>query len=259
MDLRTDPGIGWPLVSVGPIALLDADPELAAELAEEQGEAARRLAAPAYTLRRGPLPPIPARAAGGHMGLLIIRGLVLREVSFLGRPSAELLGPGDLIRPCTRALGEDLLGRSVSWFVVEKAVVADIGGSLINRLAGLPPVVEALLDRSIARAETLALDRSIASHVRVDVRVLGCLWHLAERWGIVTPGAVRIELPLTHALLARMVGARRPTVTTALQRLIALGYLRRESGAFVLIGGAAAVEELARTSPSNDGAIDAAA
>jgi CRP-like cAMP-binding protein len=89
----------------------------------------------------------------------------------------------------------------------------------------------------------------------VDVRVLAYLWHLADRFGVVLPGAVRLDIPLTHAVLARLVGARRPTVTTALQRLIQLGYLRREGRAFVLIGSALAIEELERRSPARDFAL----
>src|SRR5262249_39499446 len=95
--------------------------------------------------------------------------------------------------------------------------------------------------------------RSIASHVRVDVRVLAYLWHLAERFGVVLPDGVRVEVPLTHSVLARLVGARRPTVTTALQRLTQLGYLRREGRAYTLIGDASKVEELEANSPSRDG------
>ena len=63
-----------------------------------------------------------------------------------------------------------------------------------------------------------------------------------------------MNVPLTHSVLARLVGARRPTVTTALQRLIHLGYLQREGKAFVLSGDASAVSELEARSPSKDGA-----
>jgi hypothetical protein len=88
--------------------------------------------------------------------------------------------------------------------------------------------------------------------VRVDVRLLAFLWHLAERWGIVMPDAMRIDVPLTHSVLARMVGARRPTVTTALQRLMQLGYLRRDGSAFILLGDAGTISELESRSPSRD-------
>ena len=42
------------------------------------------------------------------------------------------------------------------------------------------------------------------------------LWHLADRFGRVTPDGVRLPLPLTHAQLAGVLGMHRPAVTTAL-------------------------------------------
>ena len=42
------------------------------------------------------------------------------------------------------------------------------------------------------------------------------LWQFAYRWGTVMPAGVALRLPLTHQLLAEVVGAERPTVTTAL-------------------------------------------
>ena len=45
------------------------------------------------------------------------------------------------------------------------------------------------------------------------------LWHLAERWGRVHPDGVVIPLPLNHQRLADLVGAHRPSVTTAMGEL----------------------------------------
>ena len=45
------------------------------------------------------------------------------------------------------------------------------------------------------------------------------LTHLASRRGRVTPGGVVLSLPLTHATLAQLVGARRPSVTAAFGEL----------------------------------------
>ena len=69
------------------------------------------------------------------------------------------------------------------------------------------------------------------------------------------PGGVRVDVPLTHSVLARLVGARRPTVTTALQRLTQLDYLRREGRCYTLLGDAGRVAELEAQSPSRDGAV----
>jgi DNA-binding transcriptional ArsR family regulator len=53
-------------------------------------------------------------------------------------------------------------------------------------------------------------------------------WLLAERWGRVGPDGVHVTLPLTHEVLAMLVGSHRPTVTIALQRLARAGLLIRE-------------------------------
>jgi CRP/FNR family cyclic AMP-dependent transcriptional regulator len=67
------------------------------------------------------------------------------------------------------------------------------------------------------------------------------LWLLAERWGRVVPGGVLVSLRLPHRTLAGMVGARRPSVTTALGQLMARGAIeRRPDGGWVLRGSAPA-------------------
>jgi CTP:molybdopterin cytidylyltransferase MocA len=46
-----------------------------------------------------------------------------------------------------------------------------------------------------------------------------------------------LELPLTHQVLGRLVGAQRPSVTTALSDLARRGVIeRREDGAWILHG-----------------------
>jgi CRP-like cAMP-binding protein len=54
-------------------------------------------------------------------------------------------------------------------------------------------------------------------------------WHLADRWGTVNADGVTVPLPVTHDVLAQLVCAQRPTVTTALRRLNEAGFLRRRA------------------------------
>ncbi len=49
-----------------------------------------------------------------------------------------------------------------------------------------------------------------------------------------------LEVPLTHALLAELVAARRPSVTTALGDLRDAGRIERRGQAWILHGGTAA-------------------
>ena len=68
---------------------------------------------------------------------------------------------------------------------------------------------------------------AIAHYPRVDLRLLMLMWHLADRWGRVTPQGIRIPLRLTHELLADLVASRRPSVTSALQSSRARGAFPR--------------------------------
>jgi CRP-like cAMP-binding protein len=68
------------------------------------------------------------------------------------------------------------------------------------------------------------------------LRLLAYLWHLASSFGVVTSAGVRLDLPLTHALLAELIGARRPTVTTAFGTLSVDGRLERDGRSILLIG-----------------------
>ena len=251
MSATTQPA-AWPLHPAGRIALLDVDPDLAGSKTGPELAAIRdRLTAPVFRMPVGAMPEPPPHKRDGHLGFLVLKGLLLYEVSVCGRSTAELLGAGDLVRPS----GDNVSGTlasDVKWTVLEQTLLADLGTAASSHFAESFEVLEALVRRCAERAEAVAIQRSITAHVRVDVRVLAYLWHLADRWGVVTPGAVKVDIPLTHAVLARLIGARRPTVTTALQRLMQLGYLRRESRAFVLIGDSSAVIELESRSPARD-------
>jgi DNA-binding transcriptional MocR family regulator len=67
--------------------------------------------------------------------------------------------------------------------------------------------------------------------------VLSILWHLAERWGRMTLDGVALPLTLSHRLLAQLIGARRPTVSTALGQLAARGEVVRLPGGSWLLKG----------------------
>ena len=250
--MNTATQTAWPSHPAGRIALLDVDPDLAGNKKGPELAAIRdRLTAPVFRMPVGAMPEPPSHTREGHLGFLVLKGLLLYEVTVCGRSTAELLGAGDLVRPWRGGVS-GTLASDAKWTLVEQTLLADLGTATSSRFAESFEVLEALVRRCSDRAEAVAIQRSITAHVRVDVRVLAYLWHLADRWGVVTPGAVKLDIPLTHAVLARLIGARRPTVTTALQRLMQLGYLRREGRAFVLIGDSSAVIELESRSPARD-------
>jgi CRP-like cAMP-binding protein len=238
---------------------LDVDPDLAGgKTGPELAGIRDRLTAPVYRVGTGPLPEPPANKRDRHLGFLVLKGLLLYEVTACARATAELLGPGDLVRPWRQHHSSETLETTSTWTILEQTLLGDLGTAASAQWASDGAIAEVLITRCVDRADAAAVQRSITAHVRVDVRLLAYLWHLADRFGVVIRGGVRLDVPLTHAVLARLVGARRPTVTTALQRLIQLGYLRREGRAYVLLGDAGAVAELESRSPSRDFAQSAA-
>jgi CRP/FNR family transcriptional regulator, cyclic AMP receptor protein len=223
----------------GSIRLLEADPELARGLDPRRvREVSQRLFARSVTIGRGPWNPGRTLSEGTQpIGLLVLDGLLVREATVSDHPSAELLGPGDLLRAWEDSDAEVLLPRSVRWSALTGAHVAVIDHALAVRAAQWPEIFASLVERAARRAERLVVMQAIGHLTRVDDRLLALLWCLAERWGRVVPGGVLVSLRLPHRTLAGMVGARRPSVTTALGQLMARGLIeRRADGGWLLRG-----------------------
>jgi CRP-like cAMP-binding protein len=103
----------------------------------------------------------------------------------------------------------------------------------------LPPgvaaaVVAALADALRQREESIAI---LGSAVGPD-RLRWKLCQLARHVGRVTPSGVALRLPLTHDLLAGMVGTARETVTLWMRVLERDGHVRREGRTYVVALGA---------------------
>jgi CRP/FNR family transcriptional regulator, cyclic AMP receptor protein len=218
------------------IAVLDADPELAEAVPASDRERARQAsAAPAATIEAGPWTPQTEMAAD-ELGLLVLEGLLTRQVQVGERTSVELLGAGDLLRPWDEHMPP--LANSTVWNALTSVRIAELGASFAQRMAPWPGVFSVLLSRAVRRSRWLVCNLAIAHRPRVDERILLLFWQLAHRWGKVTRDGVLVPIPLTHETLARLVGARRPTVTTALGALVAAGRLQRKGSRGWLLPGA---------------------
>lgn len=68
-------------------------------------------------------------------------------------------------------------------------------------------------------------------------------WHLADRFGQMRGEWVEIPVPLTHGTLSELVGARRPSVTTALSQLQENRILLRTDGGWRLLANHRGEEE----------------
>jgi CRP/FNR family transcriptional regulator, cyclic AMP receptor protein len=121
--------------------------------------------------------------------------------------------------------------------VLEPTDLAILDHGLVERMMPFPQLGVELFTRGARRAHHLAVALAVAHHQRTEDRLLLTLWHLAERWGRVHTDGVILPLPLGHQRLADLVGATRPSVTTALGELSRAGSLsRRDDGAWVLHG-----------------------
>ena len=220
------------------VALLDVDPDLGAAMTPERFAMARHeVRAISLTLRRGEWSPGElGPLTGAHLGLIVLDGVLAREIVLEDMTSTELLGPGDFIRPWSEE-EPSLLSQSVHWQVLAEAQVAVLGGSFAAARRRYPELGEALTDRALARSQRLATTQAISHLNSVERRVCALLWHLAERWGRVTADGIVVPLTLSHRLLGELVGARRPTVSTGLAALERQGKVRRREDATWLLTG----------------------
>ena len=192
------------------------------------------------------------RGAPGGLGLLILDGLLVRRVGSDGRFGAELLGPGDVLRPWDHEGEDATLHFDPTFVVVESVAMAHLDLAFGVRLAPYPEVTGALIGRALQRARSLAVTMAIAHQRRVDRRLLMLFWHLADRWGHVTPLGVRVRLQVTHQILADLVASRRPAVTTALAELEHEGLVTRvEAGWLLAAEGRAVLDDVAGGHPQH--------
>jgi len=221
------------------VALLDADPELGEGMDEHRRGEARR----AIVVRRF-APTVKAwnddaldRLVGDGIGALLLEGVLARELALSDNVTTEIVGPGDLLVPSHVHDPGRLLRSAVRWTVIEPPTFALLSPAVAEALAAFPAVYMQLLGRVATRADRLSVAQAISQLNGVDRRILTLLWQLAERWGHVRADGVHVPLCLPHRLLAQLVGARRPTVSTAVTSLIREGAVRRmEDGGWLLVG-----------------------
>ena len=181
-------------------------------------ELERRLVARVAHVPRGPfdagsLIDDPGRS----IGLLVLDGLIAVGLGSGRAQVSCLIGADDLVRPWE--MPEISLTQGASWQALTNVRVALLDADFSRRAAGIPAVARALVAKATQTSQWLLAKSLIISAPVVEERLLLLFALLAERWGKVRPEGVWLELPLTHDLLARMSGARRPSVSTALRSL----------------------------------------
>jgi CRP/FNR family cyclic AMP-dependent transcriptional regulator len=214
------------------------DPDLAEAVPRDRREqAVNELSASCLRVPAGPWQvPTPEPDA---IGLLVLEGVLLRHVEIDGRFGLELLGETDVLRPWQGAEAP-MLELHAEWSVLSPARLAWLDGRVTRQLSRHPELLNRLFERVLRRSRHLVTNMAIVHQPRVDTRLHLLLWHLAGRWGRVRRDGVLLPLKLTHSLLADLVAARRPTVTSALSDLARRGLVRQTEDGWMLFGEAPA-------------------
>jgi hypothetical protein len=181
---------------------------------------------------------VPADAREqGHLGYLILDGLLARDLVLAGCTSTELLGEGDVLQPSVAGRDDGLVHYHVVWHVLSPIRMAVLDHRFAQSLTAFPQVTAALLERAIRRSLRMSVHQALLSLSPVETRLLVLFWYLAERWGRVTREGVVLPLGLTHQVLGQLVGCRRASVTTALKQVADSGLaVRRRDGSWLLTG-----------------------
>jgi CRP/FNR family transcriptional regulator, cyclic AMP receptor protein len=222
---------------VKPVFVAQLDPDLLGTMTEpRRSRALRACRAETLDLGRGEWRPDGASFDTGGFGLLVLSGVLCRRVVQSECYGAELIGPGDLMRPWDQIRDWSSIPVDSSWQVLQPARLAILDSDFALRASPYPEVASELMRRALVRSRYLTILVAIISQRRIEARLTMLFWHLADRFGKLRGEWVEIPVPLTHSTLAELVAARRPSVSTALSRLHERGILLRDRGGWRLRG-----------------------
>jgi CRP/FNR family cyclic AMP-dependent transcriptional regulator len=208
------------------VAVTTLDPAFRAAIPADQMRLAQRFTADVHGLQRGVWAVHETDLRGrGAFAVLVLDGLLCQQVCLAGRPSAELLGPGDIIRPWQRA--DPAVPCDMQWTCVDTARVAVLDQRFVAAARRWPGLMAIVFERLNDQLQDAQRRTAITGLPRVEQRALALLWQLADRWGVVRPEGIVIPLRLTHEFLGHLIAAKRPTVTLAVAALAADGLVTR--------------------------------
>lgn len=220
--------------SHGPrVRLLEVEPDLGRFLTEEEREDARRVTAPVLTIGKGRVDLESRLRQSGAFGAVIIEGVLMHRLVFGDHPALRLLGPGDVLaRQGDAGLGP--ISQS-TYRTPGQLRLALLDDRMLAAGYHFPRLFAGMHVRMGEQHQRLATQLVICQLPRVEERILGMLWLLAETWGHVTPSGTTLPVTLTHDALGECIGARRPTVSLALKELADRGAVLRQNGGWVLL------------------------
>jgi Crp-like helix-turn-helix domain len=135
-------------------------------------------------------------------------------------------GPGRVVLP---PASEEVL------FALADSQLTVISPEALDALLALPGVAKTLLEQlamTLGQKQEAIGNFGSTRHIE---RVRGMLLQLARNYGRVALDGVRIDFPLSHTLLAAMVGSSRETVTRSLDQLQRGGFVARRGHDYRLL------------------------
>jgi CRP/FNR family cyclic AMP-dependent transcriptional regulator len=215
------------------VRIADEDPALLGTLSDELLQAARhQLVARTLWVEPGRWEPLSGdlpRRFDGWLGVLVLDGLLVRQVELEGLICCELLGPGDILRPWDEDDETGTIECHTAWRVLEPTRLALLDAGFARRACRWPTLTAELLQRTLRRSRSQSILLAITQARRADVRLRTLFSHLADRWGRVTPDGIVLPLRLTHSVIAQLTGLRRPSVSISLAELERSGEIVRLS------------------------------
>jgi CRP-like cAMP-binding protein len=222
------------------VRILEVDPDLGSGIGEPDWDLART--ACLGNLVRVPrggwaLPISEAADRDDIFGLIIVEGLLGREMALGEHYSFELLCHGDVL--LLQAAERPRMGTGVTLTALNEMTMLVLRNSFIRAAARWPSLLANVNRRLEAQRQRLAMHGLTAHLPRAEHRVLLALWDLADTCGRVTPKGTVLPLSLTHDVIGRLVACRRPTVTLAMGVLEAAGCIRRSPDGCLILTAAA--------------------
>lgn len=213
--------------------LLELEPDIARFLPPAQQAEAERLSVPVLRLEQGPFDIDAVLTRARSFAAILLDGMLLHRLRVGDQPALRLLGPGDVVSLSGNQ--RTLLLADSAHRVAASTRLALLGDEVLVAVRRWPLLAPGLHILPAAQYERLAAQLVICQLPRVDQRLLGLMWLLAESWGHVTSVGTTLPLSLTHDVLGELIGARRSTVTLALGELSERGALVRQDLGWLLL------------------------
>jgi CRP-like cAMP-binding protein len=215
------------------VRLLAVEPDIGRFLTAEESDEAGRVTVPVLTVSRGKLGLERRLREAGAFGAVIVEGVLAHRLLLGDHPTLRLLGPGDILsREGDAGLGLILQSSYRSLGDLRLALLED---HVLAAGQQFPRLFTGLHARMSEQHQRLATQLVVCQLPRVDQRILGMLWLLADTWGRVTPSGTVLPVGLTHDALGECIGARRPTVSLALKELADRGAVLRLDEGWLLL------------------------